>query len=207
MRSRLTVMDEADDAPENRSIRASDAERAEVGNRLNAAVGEGRLTLDEFTRRVNRAYESTTRGELETLTSDLPAPDSVVPSAPGGTPTGKRRWKLAILGGSNFKGRWRVPARIGFFAFMGGSTIDLREAELSARAIEITLVSIMGGSDVIVPRGVRVVVDSTDILGGNDVKVDEKAVVADSPTVHIRTISIMGGNDVRHPKELRNSRR
>ena len=44
-------------------LRASDAEREAVVGRLNTAVGEGRLTLDEFSTRLGNAYEATTRGE------------------------------------------------------------------------------------------------------------------------------------------------
>lgn len=62
------------------------------------------------------------------------------------------------------------------------------------------MISIMGGNDLIVPRGVRVEVDGTAFLGGDDVDIDEDAALADSPTVRVRTFSFMGGNDVRHPK-------
>ncbi|RCW40498.1 cell wall-active antibiotic response 4TMS protein YvqF [Halopolyspora algeriensis] len=185
------------------SIRASDAERERVNHQLNEAVGEGRLTLDEFTQRLNQVYESSTRGELQRITADLPASDSgsaALPAETGGD-TGKRRWTLAILGGSDYKGRRRVPPRIGFFAFMGGSTIDLCEAQLPGDAVEITLVSIMGGTDVIVPKGIRVELDSTDFLGGDDLKIDESAEVANSPVVRIRSYSLLGGSNICHPKK------
>ena len=180
------------------NIRASDAERAQVAKRLTEAVGEGRLALVEFTQRVDAAYQAVTRGELDALVADLPAeaPTSLAESDEGT----KRRWKLAIMGGSDCKGRWRVPRKSGYFALMGGSTIDLREATLPGQEIEITLVSIMGGSDVIVPRGVRVIVNSTDFLGGDKIEVDADAEVPNAPVVRIRTYSIMGGNDIRHPK-------
>ncbi|PKW13679.1 cell wall-active antibiotic response 4TMS protein YvqF [Saccharopolyspora spinosa] len=186
------------DGSGDRSIRASDAERTEIARRLTDAVGDGRLTLAEFTERVDAAYQSVTRGELDALVTDLPATASDRPVEP--TDGTKRRWKLAIMGGSDYKGRWRVPRKSGYFALMGGSTIDLREATLPGPEIEIMLVSIMGGSDVIVPRGVRVVVDSTDIMGGNTIKVDEEAEMPNAPLIRIRSFSIMGGNDIRHPK-------
>ncbi len=186
--------------PTDPSIRASDAERERVAETLSEAVGAGRLTLEEFTQRVDEVYRTTTRGELERFTADLPA-EGRGPAASPERARGQKRWKLAILGGSDYKGRWRVPAKIGFFAFLGGSTIDLCEAELQSGEVEITLVSVLGGSDVVVPKGVRVEVDSTDLLGGNTIKIDEEAVVASSPVVRIRAYSVLGGNDIRHPKE------
>ncbi|MBA8823716.1 hypothetical protein FHX42_001045 [Saccharopolyspora lacisalsi] len=187
--------------PTDPSIRASDAERERVADTLNEAVGEGRLTLEEFSQRVDEVYRTTTRAELERFTADLPAEGRGAAAPPERANGGKKRWKLAVLGGSDYKGRWRVPARIGFFAFLGGSTIDLCEAELQSGEVEITLVSVLGGSDVVVPKGVRVEVDSTDLLGGNTIKIDEDAVVANSPVVRVRAYSVLGGNDVRHPKE------
>jgi hypothetical protein len=59
---------------EQQQLRASDAERQAIADRLNAAVGEGRLTLEEFSDRVGSAYAARTHGELERLVTDLPAP-------------------------------------------------------------------------------------------------------------------------------------
>jgi hypothetical protein len=55
-------------------IRVSDADREAVVAHLSAATAEGRLTLDEFCDRTQRAYASRTWGELASLVGDLPAP-------------------------------------------------------------------------------------------------------------------------------------
>src|ERR1700735_5612251 len=60
----------SDESPD---IRASDSERDAVVARLNEAVGEGRLTLQEFSDRIDEVYSARTRGELAPLTGDLPA--------------------------------------------------------------------------------------------------------------------------------------
>lgn len=59
---------------EQRELRASDADRQKVADRLKHAVDEGRLGLDEYDERLGAAYAAKTYGELEALTSDLPAP-------------------------------------------------------------------------------------------------------------------------------------
>jgi len=61
-------------------IRVSDAERAEVADRLAAHFGEGRLNQAEFDQRVTQAMNVTTRGDLSGLFDDLPEP------GPAGTP-------------------------------------------------------------------------------------------------------------------------
>ena len=56
----------------HRDVRASDAERDAVVDRLRRALSLGRLTVDEYDTRVTAAYEARTRGELAALTQDLP---------------------------------------------------------------------------------------------------------------------------------------
>ena len=53
-------------------VRASDGERDLVVGRLERAVGQGRLSIDEFEHRITAAYAATTRGELAALMRDLP---------------------------------------------------------------------------------------------------------------------------------------
>lgn len=53
-------------------VRASDAERELVVERLQRAVGAGRLTVEEFEERAAAAYAAVTRTELAELTRDLP---------------------------------------------------------------------------------------------------------------------------------------
>ena len=59
---------------ETPAIRASDAEREHTVELLRRHSVEGRLTLEEFAGRIERAYDARTRGELDELTRDLPEP-------------------------------------------------------------------------------------------------------------------------------------
>src|SRR5215475_6299103 len=53
-------------------MRASDADRQEVVDRLAAALEEGRLKMDEYAERMGLAYEAVTYGDLAALSADLP---------------------------------------------------------------------------------------------------------------------------------------
>jgi hypothetical protein len=55
-------------------LRAADADRQQIAERLKHALDEGRLSLHEYDDRVKRVYESTTYGELQPLVADLPMP-------------------------------------------------------------------------------------------------------------------------------------
>ncbi|MEU8327971.1 DUF1707 domain-containing protein [Micromonospora sp. NPDC048839] len=70
-------------------MRAADADRAAVAERLRVALNEGRLDLHEYDERLQRAYAARTYAELEALLTDLPpvtpSQSSVLaPAAAGG---------------------------------------------------------------------------------------------------------------------------
>jgi Domain of unknown function (DUF1707) len=170
-------------------IRASDAEREEVAGVLGAAVGEGRLTLSEFSERVGRAHAARTRAELEALTADLPA---AAGRADGDAPTS---WQISPIGGVRRRGRWRLPRKTVSVGVIGGMDLDLSEAEFAAREVRILRIGIIGGIDVRVPAGVRVEVDGLCLLGGQDVGMPPTAPGA--PTLRITAFQLIGGVQVR----------
>jgi hypothetical protein len=57
------------------NIRAADADRERIAERLRQCHAEGRLDMDEFQQRLERCYEAKTLGELRDLVSDLPRQD------------------------------------------------------------------------------------------------------------------------------------
>ena len=91
--------------PQPRDLRASDADRERVVAVLAEAAADGRLTLDEHTERVHRAYRARTLGELSGLTEDLAAP-SAQPLRLDGT-----RSVAAFFTTQRREGRWVMPDR------------------------------------------------------------------------------------------------
>jgi hypothetical protein len=61
-------------------IRASDADRERVVEVLQEHAAAGRLSLDEFTTRVDAANHAVTVGDLVPLTADLPVARDQAPS-------------------------------------------------------------------------------------------------------------------------------
>jgi hypothetical protein len=182
--------------------RASDAEREAVVARLRNAAAEGRLTIDELDDRIDAAYAAKTRAELEPLTADLPntpmATATTATPAAGGPPArAMSSVVIGILGGGDRKGRWRVPARMTVVNVMGGADLDLREAVLEAPEVEISVWSLMGGSDVIVPEGVHVELEGFALLGHNRLRLEGPPAPEGAPVVRVRAWSLMGGTDVR----------
>ncbi len=66
------------------SLRASDADREQLVDVLKEAFAEGRLSQDEYTARMERAYTAKTYGELAALAADLPSqlPPAFTPYRP-----------------------------------------------------------------------------------------------------------------------------
>lgn len=187
--------------------------------RLNQAVGDGRLTMDEFSERLELAYAARTRGDLEPLLRDLPADgDGAVPatisataSATGSATAVVRdggqgsdtRWLISPIGGIRHRGRWRVPQHTVAIGILGGVDVDLGEAELAAPEVMITKVSIIGGVRVRVPPGMRVEVSNFSLIGGRNVNIGGP-LAPNAPVLHIRSFQIIGGVDVRESRKWRN---
>lgn len=87
--------------PRRSSIRASDADRDQVADRLHRASIEGRLLAHELDERLGRALRARTYGELDAIVDDLPGETSVaVVRARPTAVTLMRRYPLpvAVLG-------------------------------------------------------------------------------------------------------------
>ncbi len=68
----------------NPDLRVSDAERADVADRLSKHYGDGRLDQAEFNERMERAMNAKTQGDFAGLFTDLPdlAEPGATPPAP-----------------------------------------------------------------------------------------------------------------------------
>jgi hypothetical protein len=64
-------------------LRASDADREQIAERLRHAAAEGRLFADELEERLGAALSAKTYGELDEVVSDLPEPGPSHTRRPG----------------------------------------------------------------------------------------------------------------------------
>ena len=58
--------------PQRRDLRASDADRERIGERLRQATAEGRLAAHELEHRLAKELRARTYGELDDVVADLP---------------------------------------------------------------------------------------------------------------------------------------
>jgi hypothetical protein len=89
---------------------------------------------------------------------------------------------------------------------IGGADLDLREAVLDGPKVELTIVSLIGGSDITVPEGVRVEVSGFALVGGNDVQLEGPEPPPGAPVVRVRAFTLVGGTDVGTARSARRPR-
>lgn len=178
--------------PEREQVRVSDAERTAVVEALRTHCADGRLTLDEFAERVEVALGAKERTELEGALVDLP---SVLPTA-AASPQRSRppvRTTIAVMGGSEQKGRWRLEGEHTAIAVMGGAVVDLRHAEIVGEEVAITAIAIMGAVDVIVPEGIEVELSGLAIMGAKQSRLRGREPLPGSPLVRVKAFAFWGG--------------
>lgn len=195
-------------------IRASDADRDKVAERLREALAEGRLTPVEHEERIDTLYKAKTMGELKPITEDLPTSGEGFASRPNPKePSGMEILSnearglaekskgsenlVAVFGGCERKGRWLVEPRTNVSVLCGGVELDLREAVLGQQEVTIQLAVILGGVDITLPHGVRVVNNTSAILGGADLHGTDQVVDPNVPVVRLTGTCMLGGVSVK----------
>jgi hypothetical protein len=182
------------------SDRVSDAERERVVLSLREHLLAGRLTLDEFSERVDTAYGARTGAELVKAREYLP--EAVPESGPRRKAT---RITTAFFGDVERRGRLRLRGRSLAVSVFADLDLDLREAEIDEPETTVTVVVGFGNVDVYLPEGVNVDVAGITVFGrrrewGRDV------VHAHAPTVHVRIVGWFATVDVwRVPHQMRGS--
>ena len=166
---------------------------------LAEAAADGRITLEEHSHRVQRAYTARTLGDLAGLTDDL--------ALPGAQPLrlDNSRAVTAFFTTERRSGRWVVPERLVVTAIGGQVVLDLREALLQGQRT-VMYVSAMGGQvNLLLPAGVTVVTRSlSDSLpGARPDPRPEPLVPHGTPVIELHTLTLLGRIHVRTPRPRR----
>lgn len=156
-----------------RELRVSDAEREHVVGVLQKAIGQGLITLDEFTTRTDTALAAKTRGELNSVLLDLPGVVHQEPGRPHHQQTAELRTTMSTMTRS---GRWVVPRELVIHNRMGKTELDFTEAVIDSAEVQIEL-NVSGGSvRLLVPEHASVTTDEVELtastvkdkVGGGD---------------------------------------
>lgn len=171
-----------DPTSEPTPILASDAERDRSIVQLRDAVGEGRLTLEEFSDRVDLAYSARTGQDLARLTRDLPHDPGVLSTA-----SAAFEQHRAFCSHLTRHGPWSLPSRSSWRSIFGTIDLDLREARLDGPETTLEIYNLFGTVTVIVPEGIEVVVRGGGLFASQKIEVSGRAPIAGAPRLTIDT--------------------
>src|SRR3954452_13589905 len=189
-------------------LRASDIDRDQVVDVLRDALRSGRLTQDEHAERLEQTLQARTLGELEPITRDLVIPgqaqpgplpmtqpslsNSPVPIEEPGDPSQSFDTMVAIFGGGERTGRWRVKRRTNAFAVFGGHDLDMTNAVFEGREVTIWAFAVFGGIDITVPEGVSLRNEGIGIFGGFGARGSDDP-DPNAPVVVVKGLALFGG--------------
>jgi hypothetical protein len=169
------------------AVRASDADREAVVVRLQTALGEGRIDLDEFGQRADAAYRAVTRAELDSLVADLPA-NAPPPVRIVGTRTPEEI--SSVFGDIRLSGGTTPPHRAG--TVFGDIRVDLRGLRTDADRIDLYLSTVFGDIDVIVAEGVDAELHGRTVLGDRKVELAPVPRLDGTPLVVVHAKAVFG---------------
>ena len=169
------------------SLRVPDADREALVIRLQAAVGEGRIDLDEFGQRAGAAYAAVTRAELDVLVADLPArahrPVEIVGRRP-------QEELSSVFGDIRLTVSTSPPRRVG--TTFGDIRIDLRGLRTDAEQIDLHLSTVFGDIDVVIAEGVDGELHGRTVFGDRKVQLAPVPRLAGTPLVVVHARAIFG---------------
>ena len=176
------------------AVRASDADRDRAVVELREHTAAGRLTLEEFSARVEHVYAARSLEELEELGRDLPSLATL--SALAHARRRATRFTGVVFGDTRRTGRLRLPRFSFAFVAFGDVDLDVRRAELSDSVASVTAFVLFGNIDVYVPEGVEVDLGGFTVFGhrrewGRDVDLRPS-----TPLLRVKVFSLFGTSDV-----------
>src|SRR5919108_936958 len=170
---------------------AGDADRSRAIVTLRDATVEGRLTLDEFADRVERAELARTSDELSMIVADLPT------AGAADLPVKHGAWFSRLTR----SGRWELAPESRVLSVCGTVELDLGQATLHGAETVMHVRNVFGTVTILVPRGVHVSVDGGGPFGSRDIELPDTGPVGDAPRLRIRTSGVGGTLRVKTARE------
>jgi len=175
--------------PESGQVVSVEVERVRTIALLSEHFAQDVLSIEGFEERVEQAYRAASVPALRELTRDLvpaaPAAGAAAALAPAEF-TQEHQRITSIMSSTKRRGAWRPARRVDLFCVMSESELDLTQAVLPSGVTEIHSTALMSQVKVIVPPGVRVVLQASSFMAQvSDETMEPPAVGSGAPVVRI----------------------
>ena len=168
-----------------------DRERERTIALLGDHFAQDNLSLEELEHRIEEAYRARDLPSLRELLKDLPTAGQSAPTPQRSTPAREifvpeSGRILSVMLQTSRRGIWHVPRALDVWSVMSETNLDLTQAVLPGGVTEIDLHGIMTSIRIIVPPGVRVVMQAGSFMAEvSDLTDDPPPVGSGAPVVRI----------------------
>jgi hypothetical protein len=185
---------------DERDLRVGDADRERVIEMLHRAVGEGMITLDEFSTRMDAALAARTRGELSEVVADLPGSHVATDPRQFSLPSATAALPIKVTMSSIHRsGNWRVPERLALKTRFSDVKLDLTQADVRTPVITVDVDDICSSTEIMVPDDFTVDINDLRCLGSSAHSRANTAPPAGRVHVVLRGNVRFGSLTVKHP--------
>ena len=158
------------------------------------------LTIDELDRRMEQVYRAASVAALRDITRDLPTVGSADASsaqrhvvAPLDPFPSEHARIVSIMSETKRQGLWQLPRKLDVWSIMAETRLDLTEAQLGEGVTEMRLHGLMCAVKIVVPPGVRVVMQASAVMSSIDDDLgDQPPVGSRAPVLRVTGRLVMG---------------
>ena len=169
-----------------------DRERERTIALLGDHFAQDNLSLEELEHRIEQAYRAHDLPALRDLLKDLPTADNNATVAPRPSTQAAEVFVaeegriVSVMSQTRRRGVWRVPRSLDVWSVMSETNLDLTQAVLPAGVTELDIHGIMTSVKIVVPPGVRVVMQAGSFMSEiTDLTDDPPPVGSGAPVVRV----------------------
>lgn len=156
-------------------------------NELSIHFANDDLSLEDLERRIEQVYKAGSVADLEKITADLKLAVAAPAETQAPVSAGRRSGAkanlpatiqgsarlLSLMSSTRRVGRWVVPQRLDVVAIMSDTKLDLTHAVMPSGVMDFEIRAVMASLKMIVPPGVRVLVDTHSVMSNVRSRADE----------------------------------
>lgn len=174
-------------------MKISTDEIDEAIRQLENAFTDGRLDDRELEDRIDQALKAKTEHDLAISLLDLNRREQAIVTTYAQKELYRLKDSRAIFGDFDKTGYFILPKEYRISEVFGSCLLDLSCAQFESPDTTIHISAVYGSVQIIVPRGIRVQIDGTSIMGEIIKNIDEEGLLLDTSLIQIHAEAVFGG--------------